>query len=87
MQGGAGESFVRAIDTSPRLSKLINWGLDYPQREVLLGLARALLPIVSVGGWVIVFRDEDVREVLANDEAFAVPWGGKMKDPGTVRVR
>jgi cytochrome P450 len=78
--GTAGTFDVRCIDTKPRLLKAINWLLDYPQREYLLSLARRFLPIVSFKGWVAVFRDEDVREVLAHDEAFAVSWGGKMKD-------
>jgi cytochrome P450 len=78
---GPGRPFdVRAIDTRPRALKLFNWALDYPQREYLLGLLRRFFPILSFRGWVLVVRDEDVREVLAHDEEFAVSWGGKMKD-------
>lgn len=81
MQGEARARFdVRAIDTSPWLLKVINCLLDYPQREWWMRPLRFFWPIVSLGGWVLVMRDEDVREVLANDAEFPVPWGGKMKD-------
>jgi cytochrome P450 len=58
-------------------SAVINWALDYPQREYLMGFFRRFFPICRIG-WVLVFRDEDVREVLAHNCEFPVPWGDRM---------
>jgi cytochrome P450 len=58
---------------------LLNWALDYPQREWLLGLLRRFWPIARVPFMgVFVSRDEDVREVLAHDKEFPVPWADRM---------
>lgn len=73
---------VREIDTSPWLSRVINWGLDYPQRERWMGFLRRFWPIwpVPLTRFVLVLRDDDVREVLAHDEEFPVSWGAKMRE-------
>lgn len=58
---------------------LLNWALDYPQREWGLALLRRFWPIARVPYLgVFVSRDEDVREVLAQDKEFPVPWAHRM---------
>ncbi|MGR4869095.1 cytochrome P450 [Variovorax sp. LARHSF232] len=49
-----------------------------PKRgRVLQFLRRCLadLPLPVWRGWVLLTRDDDVREVLAKDKVFTVPWG------------
>lgn len=45
-----------------------------------LWLAREFRPIVRIGGFVWVTRDQHVREVLANPDAFRVPYGLEMRE-------
>ncbi len=61
------------------IAGLINWVLDYPQRECLMRFLRRFWPVARIPSFgVLVSRDEDVREVLAHDKEFPVPWGGRM---------
>jgi cytochrome P450 len=72
---------IAALHTRTAAYAVINWLLDYPQREWWMGLFRRLRPILRIPfvGVVVVFRDEDVREVLAHDQEFPVPWSGRME--------
>lgn len=45
-----------------------------------LWLAREFRPIVRIAGFTWVTRDTDVREVLANADAFHVPYGLEMRE-------
>jgi cytochrome P450 len=76
---GAGFDFG-AMHTRRALFAVYNWVTDYPQREWFMRFLRRFLPIVRIPfvGLVLVFRDEDVREVLAHDREFPVPWGKRM---------
>lgn len=58
---------------------LFQWGRDYPASRWLFRLAR-FLPIVTFGDWVLVFRYDEVREVLGRHHDFEVPFGEKMED-------
>ncbi len=58
---------------------IFNWLSNYPQREWLCALLRRCKPIVDLPGMTLVLRDEDVREVLAHDREFPVPFGVRMK--------
>jgi cytochrome P450 len=71
---------IKAMDTHRVVHAAFNWLSDYPQREYLMGFFRRFWPILRIpfAHLVIVFRDEDVREVLTHDQEFPVPWGGKM---------
>lgn len=71
---------IAAMHTHTAGYAVLNWLCDYPQRECLMQLFRRFWPILRVPfvGLVIVFRDEDVREVLAHDREFPVPWRGRM---------
>lgn len=55
--------------------------LEYPLHAWALGLLRCAFPIVRVPrkNLYLITRYDDVREVLANDRAFPVPWTEKMK--------
>jgi cytochrome P450 len=73
---------IADIDERPWLSRLMAKALDYPQREWLFWLLRAIRPIAKVpisGGCFWVFRDEDVREVLGHDREFPVAWDREMR--------
>jgi cytochrome P450 len=70
---------------SAAFSAAFAWVCNYPQREYWMGFLRRFCPICRVWflpapfrGLVFVSRDEDVREVLAHDREFPVPWGGRM---------
>ena len=71
---------IKAMDTHRVVHAVFNWLCDYPQREYLMRFFRRFWPILRIpfARLVIVFRDEDVREVLAHHEEFPVPWGSKM---------
>ena len=58
----------------------LNWGLNYYPRELLMPLFRSFCPIWQVPflGFVVVFRDEHVREVLAHNREFPVPFAVRM---------
>lgn len=57
----------------------LNWLADYPQREYWMGFFRRFLRILPTPfGCRIILRDEDVRDVLAHDRDFPVPWGDRM---------
>lgn len=38
----------------------------------LIGIPRAIAPVLSVGSWTLILRDEDVREVLKRDKDFGL---------------
>jgi cytochrome P450 len=71
---------IEAMQTHRALHAIFNWLTNYPQREWVMGFFRRFCPIFRIPfmGLVVVFRDENVREVLAHDQEFPVPWGGKM---------
>jgi cytochrome P450 len=71
---------IAAMHTHTAFYAVFNWLTDYPQREWWMWFFRQFWPIFRVPfvGLVIVFRDEDVREVLAHDQEFPVPWDKKM---------
>ena len=46
----------------------------------ILSLLRAVWPIPRFAGWAGVTRFDDVREVLAQDSVFQVPFGDKIKE-------
>ena len=50
--------------------------------RVALSVMRAIWPLPRFGRLVIVTRDEDVREVLNNPEAFEVPYHLEMRELG-----
>jgi cytochrome P450 len=61
-----------------RTAGLVNWLFEYPQREWWMRICRRFWPIARIRSSTMVFRDEHVREVLAHDKEFPVPWGGRM---------
>lgn len=71
---------IEAMHTHRARYAFLNWLFDYPQRECLMRFLRRFWPIFRMPfvDLVAVLRDEDVREVLAHDREFPVPWGGKM---------
>jgi len=78
-QTGTCASFdITAMQNNRVVRAVLCWLFNYPQREIWMGLARRFWPIVRIFGLVVVFRDEHVREVLAHDHEFPVPWGGRM---------
>lgn len=69
-------------ETTPDASfgtRAITWLSDYPQHKWLSALLRTFCPILHVGKAALVFRDEDVRDVLAHNTEFPVPWGKRMQ--------
>ena len=70
---------LEALKGNAVKAAFFDWLLSYPAREVLTGLARAFWPVsrVPFAGW-MVFRDEHVRELLAHDREFPVPWAQRM---------
>jgi cytochrome P450 len=71
---------IAAMHNRRAIYAVYNWLADYPQREWWMGFFRRFWPIIRVPflGLVIVFRDEHVREVLAHNREFPVPWGRRM---------
>jgi cytochrome P450 len=57
---------------------VLNWVMNYPQRELLLRLLRRF-GTVRFGGITVVLRDDDVREVLSRSRDFPVFWGDRMR--------
>ena len=56
------------------MSRLLTWTL-----LVVFRVLRAVCPNPRIGRFVIVTREQDVREVLANHECFEVPFGREMR--------
>jgi cytochrome P450 len=60
-----------------------------PPLQILLGMARVLLPIPSLFGWAAVMLRDDVEEVLSRPDVFPVPFAEQMawlndgSSPGT----
>ena len=56
------------------------WLFNYPQREYWMRPLRRIRPIIRIPftGMVWIFRDDDVREVLAHSREFPVPWAARM---------
>jgi cytochrome P450 len=70
---------IEAMHKSRAGYAIYNWFVGYPQREWWMAPLRRFFPILRTPcGCVLVLRDEDVREVLAHDREFPVPWGGRM---------
>jgi cytochrome P450 len=65
--------------TATLLYNVFQWLRDYPQCLLVAYLLR-LLPIISVGKWVLATRFDEVREVLGRDSDFEVPFGKKMAE-------
>jgi cytochrome P450 len=58
---------------------VLHWGRDYPQCRWVYALARSL-PILTLGKFMLVFRYDEVREVLGRHADFEVPFGEKMEN-------
>jgi cytochrome P450 len=71
---------IAAMQTSRVGPAIFNWLSNYPQREFLMAFFRRFWPFPRIPGLgiVMVLRDADVREVLAHDREFPVPWGARM---------
>lgn len=60
----------------PWQARLFHWFFTRP--EWLLRPLRCIRPFVGIGGTLFVLRHDDVREVLARDDVFAVPFGRRI---------
>ena len=68
----------KALEASSFSGPLFEWVIGSPRR--LLWAARFLRLVCKLPGipWAIVWRYDDVREVLSRDEQFPVAWGERM---------
>lgn len=64
------------------IERLVQWLFDDPQAVWVFGLLRRFRPIVRepFSKLTFVTRWDDVREVLAQDDVFVVPFGDKVKE-------
>jgi cytochrome P450 len=71
---------IAAMQTSRVGPALLNSLSTYPLRELWMAFFRRFWPFPRIPGLglVLVLRDADVREVLAHDREFPVPWGARM---------
>ena len=76
----AGDGFnIADMDPGGPKSAIAPWLFDQPQWW--MGLLRRFWPVARLpGGWVMVTRFDDVREVLANERVFNVPFGERMME-------
>ncbi|WP_336070583.1 cytochrome P450 [Nitratireductor rhodophyticola] len=59
-------------------AKLTSYVLENPRWA--LGLLRRFHPVLKLGGFVLVTRSEDVREVLERQDVFQTPYGLEMAE-------
>jgi cytochrome P450 len=77
---GAGRpTDLKNLSSSKATSKIVQTALSNPLW--IFGLLRTIAPVFRIPGtdWMIVSRFDHVKEVLAADQAFTVPWDDKMK--------
>jgi cytochrome P450 len=63
------------------VGKVVEWLVDYPQCQWLMGFLRLFWPIPAsrrLLKWAVATRFDDVQEVLTQDQIFQVPFGERI---------
>ena len=68
----------KGLEVSGRFDSLREWVLSSPRRLKWFARAFGLLSMLPGFSWSILWRYDDVREVLSRDEQFPVAWGERM---------
>jgi cytochrome P450 len=69
---------VRLTKKAPGLgSRIFQFALDHPYW--IYAFLRRFIPILTFKNWAFIARNEDVKEVLARQDVFSVPFGEKIE--------
>jgi len=77
--GGGRPTDLKRLSSAERKSKLLQAVLNNPLW--IFGLLRTIAPVLRIPGtrWVVVTRFDHVKQVLAANHAFHVPWAQKVR--------